>query len=103
MLIATQFGLFSILQPRPDVFRVCGGSRVNLENLLALTDVEAVIETRSFPDGCCWVEVELEDVLEMMVQLSASVHYPDLGTCFAQLEGGHGKLTTYDALFEHLG
>jgi hypothetical protein len=99
MLIATQYGLYSILPSGPEVFQIRGGCRRDLEQLLALTDVEVPIQTAEASGSLCWIEVDLDEAFEVMTQLSFHSGCCDFKVEQVGEEGSGGSFYTYKACF----
>jgi hypothetical protein len=100
MWLATQHGFYSIVQKESDLYFVRARVRQDLENLKQLVDLDSEIQEWPDADYRYRIFVNLEDFLEIMVQMTTALDYPNFkGRIYEGEEQSH-KLGAYHKVWE---
>ena len=103
MWLATQHGFFSIVQKESDLYFIRARVRQDLENLVQLAGLEGEqSEIHEWPqaDYRYRIFVDFETLLEVMVQLTARLDYPNFKGRIYEREDQAHKLGAYHRIWE---
>jgi hypothetical protein len=100
MWLATQHGFFSIVQKESDLYFIRARVRQDLLNLKKLVGLDAEIHEWPQADYRYRIMTDLEGFLEVMVQMSTALDYPNFkGRIYEREEQSH-KLGAYHRMWE---
>ncbi len=100
MWLATQHGFFSIVQKESDLYFIRARVRQDLLNLLEVSGLDLEIQEWQAADYRYRIFVDFETLLEVMVQLTARLDYPNFkGRVYEREDQAH-KLGTYHRIWE---
>ena len=75
MWLATQHGVYNIVQFDADRYEIRARCPLELEQLLDCAELRVTIEYAEHDDRGYWILVDLDELFEVMVQLAAAVDY----------------------------
>ncbi|HKK18948.1 MAG TPA: hypothetical protein VJ952_09745 [Opitutales bacterium] len=100
MWLATQHGFYSIVRKEDDLFFIRARVRQDLLNLLELTELDQEIREWATADYRYRIFVDFDTLLEVMVQLTARLDYPNFkGRVYEREDQAH-KLGAYHRIWE---
>jgi hypothetical protein len=99
MWLATKHGFYSVIQKEQGIYYVRARVREDLENLLQVSGLE--IEVHSWPtaDYRFRIIIGSEDLLKVVVALTATLDYPNFKNCVAQQADQRDKLNAYHEIW----
>ncbi len=100
MWLATQHGFYSIVRKEEDLFFVRARVRQDLVNLVDMMKLDVEIQEWPQADYRYRIFVGLETLLEMMVQVTAAIDYPNFKARVYQKEDQSDKLGPYHRIWE---
>jgi hypothetical protein len=100
MWLATQHGFYSIVQKESDLFFVRARVRKDLENLLELAELNLEIQEWPDADYRYRIFVDFNTLLEVMVQFTARLDYPNFKGRVYEKEDQSHKLGAYHRVWE---
>lgn len=100
MWLATQHGFFSIVQKEADLYFIRARVRQDLLNLLELTELDLEIQEWDTADYRYRIFVDFDTLLEVMVQLTARLDYPNFKGRVYEQEDQADKLGAYHRIWE---
>ncbi len=103
MWLATKHGFYSIIEKAQGTFHVRARVRQDLENLLVATGLEPRVECRPRANYRYRIIVGPEDLLKVMVLLTATVDYPHFQDSIAARADQRPKLECYQRMWAQLG
>ena len=95
MWLATKHGFYSIIQKEQGVYYVRARVRKDLENLLQASGVEHEVHSWPTADYRYRIIIGPEDLLKVIVTLTATLDYPNFKNCVAQQPDQCDKLSAY--------
>ena len=100
MWLATQHGFYSIVQKESDLYFIRARVRQDLENLKELVGLDSDIHEWPQADYRFRIMVDLESLLEVMVQMTTALDYPNFkGRIYEREEQSH-KLGCYHRMWQ---
>jgi hypothetical protein len=100
MWLATQHGFYSIVQKEDDLFFIRARVRQDLVNLLELAHLDIEIQEWATADYRFRLFVDFDTLLEVMVQLTARLDYPNFKGRVYEREDQADKLGPYHRVWE---
>lgn len=100
MWLATQHGFYSIVRKEEDLFFVRSRTRRDLINLVDLAGLDVEIQEWPQADYRYRIFVGMEALLEIMVQITAAIDYPNFKARVYEKEDQVDKLGSYHRIWE---
>ena len=102
MWLATQHGFYSIVQKPAGQFHVRTRCEKDLENLIALADLEAPLHHTTDGDYAWRIIVGQKEVSAIMAALATSIDYPNFKDRIHNEPGQRDKLPAYSQLWSQM-
>jgi hypothetical protein len=102
MWLATQHGFYSIVQKPAGQFHVRTRCEKDLENLIALADLEALLHHTTDGDYAWRIIVGQKEVSAIMAALATSIDYSNFKDRIHDTPGQEDKLTAYSRLWSQM-
>ncbi len=102
MWLATQHGLYSIVQKTAGRIHVRTRCRKDLENLIYLSGIEAQVHNTTAGDYAWRIIVGHPELSAIMAALAASIDYPNFKARIHEKPDQKCKLPAYSRLWSHL-
>jgi hypothetical protein len=99
MWLATKHGFYSIIQKEQGVYYVRARVRKDLENLLQVSGVEHEVHSWPTADYRYRIIIGPEDLLKVVVALTATLDYPNFKSSVAQQVDQRDKLSAYHEIW----
>jgi hypothetical protein len=102
MWLATQHGFYSIVQKPAGQFHVRTRCKQDLENLIALADLEAPLHHTTDGDYAWRIIVGQQEVSAIMAALATSIDYSNFKDRIHGTPGQEDKLPAYSRLWSQM-
>ena len=99
MWLATKHGFYSIIQKEQGVYYVRSRIRKDLENLLQACGLDHEVNSWPTADYRYRIIVGPEDLLKVVVALTATLDYSNFKGCVAQQDDQRDKLGAYHEIW----